>query len=218
MKNKCQPGKICFDKMFFYCIIIILFIIVLYFHSFLNYKKNNKYNSDENKKYNSNRLDKIENKLNNLKYKHNEPECRMDVNYNHLNSIDRIYNPLRFPYKNSETFNRGPCTNSLFNYNCRSNPINNPSIINYATRPYCDQIQQLGVASKVNGTVEEIYPLYGRQKYRNRNQWEYYVKVNDVKLITKAKGNFKELENNDIIEINQLPGTYLISVYENDQL
>lgn len=211
-------SKICFDKSYIINFIIILIIIILYLYS--NYINNYNYNNinthnntnidqNTNNNKNNNDNDKI------IYIKNND--CQ-NLPYNYINSIDRVYNPLRFPVKSYNPFNYGQCGDSLItNYN-NNDPINNPYTINYRTRPYCDQIQQLGAISKVNGDQNDIYPLYGRQKINNRNQYEYYTIVNGVKLITKPKNNYQELDNNDTIKVNQLDGDFLVSVYNNETL
>jgi hypothetical protein len=226
--------KICFDKYYFINIIIIILIIILYFHYYYIYNNNNntniKYKEEDKKEIKEeNKVVYIQNNSGNNDnngnynlpyYNNNLPYNNSNNNlpYNNINSIDRIYNPLRFPVKSTSPFNYGQCGDSLNNNYNNINPINNPYTINYRTRPYCDQIQQLGAISKVNGDQNNIYPLFGRQKMNNRNQYEYYTMVNGVKLITKPKSNYQELDNNDIISVNQLYGDFLVSVYNNESL
>ena len=135
----------------------------------------------------------------------NEPEIRRSPY--EINSLDRIFNPLRFPYKTLPSFN--PSYNSYSYPNMQlpsqvvgcgarnipclggsQNPINNPvqtlnvssgsiAPINIRTRGPLGMPQQVGVVSRILGKQNEIYPLFGRKKYPNDNKWQYYIMMGD---------------------------------------
>ena len=175
----------------------------------------------------------------------NEPEIQRSPY--EINSLDRFYNPLRFPYKTLPSFN--PHYNSYYypnlqlpsqvvgcgarNIPCLGGsqiPINNPvptlnvssgsiAPINIRTRGPIGVPQQVGVISRILGSKNEIYPLFGRRKYPNDNKWQYYTmmgKNNSVKIPLVPKNNNFEIGENDIISLKNQHGKYRVTLYEND--
>jgi len=175
----------------------------------------------------------------------NEPEIRRSPY--EINSLDRIFNPLRYPYKTLPSFN--PSYNSYSYPNmqlpsqvvgcgARNTPclggsqiaINNPvqtldvsrgsiAPINIRTRGPLGMPQQVGVASRIFGKQNEIYPLFGRKKYPNDNKWQYYVMMGDnnsIKMPVVPNRNNFEIGENDVISIVNQPGKFRVTLYEDD--
>ena len=74
--------------------------------------------------------------------------------------------------------------------------------INIRTRGPLGEPQQVGVISKLFGNENQMYPLYGRQKYPNGSKWEYYTTMGPygVKIPVPSRNN-DELGNNDEAQI-----------------
>ena len=159
------------------------------------------------------------------------------------NSLDRIYNPLRYPYKSDPYYdiplypNMGippqvigcggratPCIGgtqvSIPNIYPPIN-ISNQNIapVNITTRGPLGQPQQMGVMQKVYGDLNEIYPVYGRRKYPNDNKWEYYTQLGPsnvkVPLITTTP-NYNELGTNDVVTVQGNSAKFIVTMYDND--
>ena len=81
-------------------------------------------------------------------------------------------------------------------------PLMGNNFINYPTRGFPENYQQLGLATRTND--EKIFQLFGRPTFPGSNQWEYYVKtekegyINKIPIISKHQ---RELEDEDEIEI-----------------
>ena len=161
-----------------------------------------------------------------------------------LNSLDRVYNPLRYPYKSSAYYNQNwtpalalppqvigcggrntPCLGGT------QVPIVNPTYpldysnnniapINIRTRGPLGEPQQVGSIYKLYGDKNEVLPLFGRKKYPNGDRnWEYYTMAGKygvkMRIVSKRKGD--ELGTNDVVFINgygQSP--YRVTLYETD--
>ena len=161
-----------------------------------------------------------------------------------VNALDRVYNPLRYPYKGREFYNQNwrpnlalppqvigcgarntpclggtqvPIANPMYPIN-----INNDNIapINIRTRGPLGEPQQVGSLYKLYSHDNEVLPLFGRRRYpRFNDNWEYYTLggYHDVKMkvITKRRG--EELGTNDIVFVkgyNKSP--YRVTMYETD--
>jgi hypothetical protein len=144
---------------------------------------------------------------------------------------ERIFNPLRYPYKRPPVFNQScddgqlPITNLAYNtHDVMSGTPEFDSInrcvtsmpINVRTQGGCDSPSQVGVLTGSNN--EQVYPLFGRKKYRNDEKYEYYTMVNGAKLPVKTNRNWEELQNGDITSIIGLGGTYTTIIYDKDSL
>ena len=171
------------------------------------------------------------------------------VNYNlqssepkQSNALDRVYNPLRYPFQSMPFYN-----NSWYpNYNLPANvigcggrrqpclggsqitiPNEHPSLnitnqnispINIRTRGPEGEPQQVGVIYKIFGNNNEIYPLFGRPKFPNDNRWEYYTIMGSFgsKIPLNRIRNDQELGSNEIITVKNIPGRYRTTIYEKD--
>ena len=109
-------------------------------------------------------------------------------------------------------------------------PINNPiqtlevgdgsvAPINIRTRGPRGLPQQVGAISKIFGSQNEIYPLFGRRKWPTDNKWEYYTMIgenNSVKIPVITKNNNFEIGENDIVALKNQRGRYRVTLYEDD--
>lgn len=194
-------------------------------------------------------IEKKENKKEN--YENNKEVIVQTVNYPNavidrdpktLNSLDRIYNPLRYPYKSDYFYDQSwyPNLNLPFQViGCGSRtqpclggtqvPIYNPPVpievsenniapVYISTRGPLGQPQQVGVLYKINGNDNDILPLYGRKKYPNDNKYDYYTQMGKfgVKLPVVTKNKNNELGSNDVVFIKGLGSPYRVTIYESD--
>lgn len=147
------------------------------------------------------------------------PYSISDLNYGvqQLNNIDRIRNPLRFPYKSAYSYQpqiavtdqlpfqvvgggrrRGPALNAGYA------PMLNPPVavdiggqniapIGISVRGGLGLPQQVGVLMKLFGGGEEsdIHPLYGRRRRPNERKYDYYTTLgkDGVKLRVRNVNN-----------------------------
>lgn len=231
---------ICFDRHYMLfgliCTIIIIFIGMHYYvtENCGSYK-------DQIKKVNS-RIDNINTKktfnssvILNPNSIYQSPQ--------QINSLDRIYNPLRYPYRSQPYYNQfwypnlnlppqviGGGARNIPTLGGTQIPISNPMVpinvsnsniapINISTRGPLGQPQQVGAIYKVFGNNNEVYPLYGRRKYPNSNKWNYYTTIGNygVKMPIITPRKWEELGNNDIVFIKGKYGEkYKVNMYDND--
>lgn len=234
-------GKLCFERnniMLSIGTILVVIVILLYSHYKIEKMQNNGANNGENKDNSG------DNKETFLDYiMGNIPVLNGFIYRDESEKLERIYNPLRYPYKTNEYYNsawypnlrlppqiigcggrRQACmggTQIPIQTNYPPINISNRNIapINIRTRGERGTPQQLGVIYKVLGSENEVYPLYGRQKYYGSNQWEYYTQMGrmGVKLpiITKNK-SWNELGSNEIVTVQGSDVEYRTTIYEND--
>lgn len=159
------------------------------------------------------------------------------------NALERVYNPLRYPYKSRPFYNQNWYPNLMLPANvvgcgarntpCMggtqvpiANPMtpidisdNNIAPVNISTRGPLGRPQQVGAIYKVLGNENQVYPLYGRKKYPNGDRWEYYTTIGPygVKLPLITKNKYVELGTNDIVFVQgQRRSPYRVTMYEND--
>lgn len=149
-----------------------------------------------------------------------------------VNALDRIYNPLRFPYRSPDFYQTPvimpdcgrrniPCdpglpTPSLMPVNISSGNI---APVNISTRGPMGVPQQIGVLYKINGDKNDMHPLYGRRKYSGSNEWEYYTALGDYGLklpVRLINGKKDEISTNDEVYIENVNTPYRATVYEMD--
>jgi len=202
-------------------------------------------NNIENLKLN-NKIQNIENKMGNINANiasanYNDPVYRTPQQ---INSLDRVFNPLRYPYKSDNYYDQNwrpnlalppqvigcggrtmPCLGGS------QVPIANPMIpldysntniapINIRTRGPLGQPQRVGSLYRLYSHNNEVLPLYRRKKYPNGDRnWDYYTVVgnHDVKLPILSKRRGYELGTNDVVFVrgyNRSP--YRVTMYESD--
>jgi hypothetical protein len=160
-----------------------------------------------------------------------------------LNSLDRIYNPLRYPYKSTDYYNQNwtpalALPPQVIGCGGRSTPClggtqvpivnptypldysnNNIAPINIRTRGPLGEPQQVGSIYKLNGHSNEVLPLYGRRKYPNGNRWEYYTMGGNygVKMRVVTKKKHEEIGTNDVVFVKGYgQNPYRVTLYESD--
>lgn len=159
-----------------------------------------------------------------------------------LNSLDRVYNPLRYPYKSDYFYDQGWYPDLQLPFQVIGGgyrrqptlggtqvPIYNPPVqidisntniapVNISTRGPLGQPQQVGVLYKVNGDENDVLPLFGRRRYPNDNRYEYYTLMgrygSKVKVITKNRND--EVGSNDVVFVKGSSEPYRVTIYEND--
>lgn len=244
-------------------IIILLISIILFIYFYYTQKEciacneEDKYNKDLLKK-------KIENLEKTIKYSNTDNvEVNRNVNFvpqigstsvlpvqngivennmQSLNSLDRIYNPLRYPYKSDYYYDQNwypslslpsqvvgcgsrnqPCLGGtqvpIYNPTTpRDVSGNNIAPVYISTRGPLGKPQQVGILYKVYGNENDTLPLYGRKKYPNQENYEYYTLLGSygakVPVVTQNK-NF-ELGSNDVVFIKGRPDPYRVTIYESD--
>jgi len=94
--------------------------------------------------------------------------------------------------------------------------------VTLTTQPYGYgdlELRQVGVIQKLFGTENEVYPLYGRKQYYNKDKWEYYTVLGPsevmVPVITKNNYGY-ELGTNENVMIQGNTGRYRTIIYERD--
>lgn len=126
--------------------------------------------------------------------------------FKYLENRDRsvIYDPLVAPER------RLP-------YDQYPYPLIYNNLINYPTRGYPENYQELGLATRE--TDEKYLQLLGRPTFPGSNQWEYYVRtekegyINKIPINTRNK---KELYDGDVIEVpgmNSSKGKFYIKLF-----
>ncbi len=240
---------VCFDKNLFISIMVIIILllgIIIY-----NFNVNNTSNLTNilSAKGIENNLKKISDNLENYQ---NTPELiTTTVNYPNavinrdpksLNALDRVYNPLRYPYKSDYFYDQSWYPNLQLPFQVVGGgyrntptlggtqvPIMNPMVpidisnnniapVNISTRGPLGQPQQMGVLYKVNGNDNDILPLYGRKRYPNDSKYDYYTTAGQfgskIPVITKNRND--ELGNNDVVFIKGNSSPYRVTIYESD--
>lgn len=224
----------CFDKNYFIMYIFILFIIIFISFYYFQYNNQQEYSPPLppqppqpplpqqtiilKEKYESNRSPK------------------------EINSLDRIYNPIRYPYKSDYFYDQGWYPNLELPFQVIGGgyrntptlggtqiPIYNPPVsidisnrniapVNISTRGPIGQPQQIGVIYKINGNDNDMLPLFGRKKYPNDNKYEYYTIMGQygVKVPVITKNRNDELGNNDMVFIKGRRDSYRVTIYESD--
>jgi len=160
------------------------------------------------------------------------------------NALDRIYNPLRYPYRSQAFYEQGWYPNMNIppqvigcggrRQGCIGGtesavptvppPIEiserNIAPVNIMTRGPQGIPQQVGVLYKIFGSLNEVYPLYGRKKFPNSDQWDYYTLIGQdgnrvkAKVITRRKNEM--LGTNDVVQIDGNTAKFRVTVYDRD--
>ena len=252
MNNK----KICIQPNKFIFIIIISFVVICsLFYIFYKYQleeitnENQKSNELLDKKIDSlqsnlknNQVEKYNNQVTSTPVIEQVNNGIMNNNPQKMNAMDRVFNPLRYPYKSDNFYDqnwypnlnlpsqvigcgsrRGPCIggSQVPIYN-PSTPIdisnNNIAPVYVSTRGPLGEPQQVGILYKIYGDENDTLPFFGRRKYPNERTWEYYTLLGNygskVPVVTKNKHD--ELGTNDIVFIKGRKDAYRATIYESD--
>ena len=166
----------------------------------------------------------------------------INTNPQSANALDRVYNPLRYPYKSDYFYDqswypnlnlpsqvvgcggrRTPCLGGtqvpIYN---PPTPIdisnNNIAPVYVSTRGPLGEPQQLGILYKIYGDENDTLPLYGRKKYPNDTLYEYYTLLGNyaskVPIVVKNKN--VELGTNDVVFIKGRAEPYRATIYESN--
>jgi hypothetical protein len=206
------------NNLFIYLIFVLaftIFILLLNEPQFINENFNdNLYNWRD--LYNNNRRDLYNNNNNNRRdlYNNNNNNRRdeiYDIFYNlplfrYLENRDRsvLYDPLVAPERRIQ--------NDQYPY-----PLIYNNLVNYPTRGYPDNYQQLGIITRNND--EKILQLFGRPTFPGSNQWEYYVKsekegfVNKIPIQSKNQKELQDGDNIDVPGMNSNNGNFNVKLF-----
>ena len=236
-----------FDKNYFIIgIFIIIFILYILFSYYIqnkciqcnieNEKNKEKY---DNNNYNDNDDNNTKTIVNNINY--STPQI-INRDPKTINSLDRVYNPLRYPYKSDYYYDQSWYPNLQLPFQVIGGgyrrtptlggtevPIYNPPVsidisnnniapVNITTRGPLGMPQQVGVLYKINGNENDVLPLFGRRKYPNDNKYEYYTVLgrfgSKINVVTKNRND--ELGSNDVVFIKGQSSPYRVTIYESD--
>ena len=188
------------------------------------------------------RNNRINDSSDNIKEKYSETCSNTGARLRHSNFLDRIYNPIRYPYQSMPFFNsveynnyslpdnvvgcgrrRIPCIGGyerVINNEipCRHVTDENIAPINIRTRGPEGQPQQVGTLYNIFSDKNEVLPLFGRKKFPNDSKWEYYAIAGQfgTKIPVKPLRNYEEIGSNDTIQLVNYPGNFRATIYERD--
>jgi hypothetical protein len=253
------------DKNFYITTISIIIIILLV--SYLFYKQNLQNKCENDKEIINIKIKNLETTIKNVEETTNSPNIynntqpmmmqqpqqqqaplqnpynpNINMDPKTINSLDRVYNPLRYPYKSDYFYDQKwypnlelpfqvigcggrnkPCLGGtqvpIYN---PPTPIdisdNNIAPVYISTRGPLGQPQQLGILYKVYGDENDVYPLFGRKKYPNDNKYEYYTMMGNygVKVPIVTKNRNDELGTNDIVFVKGRKDPYTVTIYKSD--
>jgi hypothetical protein len=195
------------DHLYFIILSIVMSIFIMYYTYFIKNIKDlqelqNK-EIDKLKSYNNtnNNTDNTDNNINNINNNLDFIWSLPVTKYIENRDRDIIYDPLVEPKRRY----------TQINY---ENLINYKNAINIPTRGYPDEYQLIGLLSRIND--EKLIQLFGRQKYRGADTWEYYVLSNEfganIKIPISSRGN-RELENGQKIHLKEFNGDFEVRLY-----
>ena len=173
---------------------------------------------------------------------HNIISVRPD--YRKIKSLDRIYNPLEYPFQSTPYYNnswfpsytqspgtlecgrrREPCyggSQTVIDNHYPRKIINNDNIapINIRTRGPEGEPQQVGTLFNLSPGNKDVLPLFGRPRFPNDNKWEYYTLIGKfgAKVPVKPLRNYQEVGTNDILQLVNYPGNFQATVYKRDDM
>ena len=238
-----------FDKNYFIIgIFIIIFILYILFSYYIQNKciqcnieneKNKEKYDNNNDNDNNNDDNNTKTIVNNINY--STPQI-INRDPKTINSLDRVYNPLRYPYKSDYYYDQSWYPNLQLPFQVIGGgyrrtptlggtevPIYNPPVsidisnnniapVNITTRGPLGMPQQVGVLYKINGNENDVLPLFGRRKYPNDNKYEYYTVLgrfgSKINVVTKNRND--ELGSNDVVFIKGQSSPYRVTIYESD--
>jgi hypothetical protein len=181
----------------------------------------------------------------------NDRECNDNHNiisvrpdYRKIKSLDRIYNPLEYPFQSTPYYNnswfpsytqspgtlecgrrREPCyggSQTVIDNHYPRKIINNDNIapINIRTRGPEGEPQQVGTLFNLSPGNKDVLPLFGRPRFPNDNKWEYYTLIGKfgAKVPVKPLRNYQEVGTNDILQLVNYPGNFQATIYKRDDM
>lgn len=230
--------QICFNKNYLYVIIFVLLCYGIFHYSF-------------NQKIDE-LIERTNNENKNQEEYCNDEECHTNnfnivstrPDYRKIKSLDRIYNPLEYPFQTTPYYNnswfpsytlpenvmecgrrREPChggSQQVIQNLYPNRIINNNNIapINIKTRGPEGEPQQVGTLFNLSPGNKDVLPLFGRRKYPNDDKWEYYTMIGKFgsKVPVKPLRNYQEIGSNDILQLVNYPGNFQATVYKRDDI
>jgi len=261
----------CFNKnyfiLFIFILLLIIFIVATYYlqsrciqcslqnnniedvtNNDLNYSKNYKKNKENysNLEYHEKPFDPQDSDDRTISINLNQPMQNrsqiIEKSPKQLNSLDRVLNPLRYPYKSDNYYDQSWYPNLQLPFQVigggRRNmptlggtevPIYNPPVpINISeqniapvyinTRGPLGEPQQVGIIYKIYSKDNQYLPLFGRRKYPSGNLREYYTTVgyHNIKVPVIVKDKYVDLGTNDIVFLQGNSEPHRVTIYESD--
>jgi hypothetical protein len=235
-------GKICFNLNYFY-IIVGLVLVYGIFHVLFNQKLElNKRTFNQEEYCNDSGCN--DSGCNNNGCYDNQNIVSVRPDYRKLKSLDRVFNPLEYPFQSTPYYNnswypsytqspgtlecgrrREPCyggSQTVIDNRYPSRCINNDNIapVNIRTRGPEGEPQQVGTLFNLSPGNKDVLPLFGRRKYPNDDKWEYYTVIGKfgAKVPVKPLRNYQEIGTNDILQLVNYPGNFQATVYKREDL
>ena len=253
-----KPKTICFDKYYvnFFMVFLVIFVIIigLFMYSFYERQKvNERYQSPSIQ--DSEQSQDVEQRQESEQNQYVE-QVKRPVQQNVIvsmpfpvrgenkviNSLDRIYNPIKYPYKSDNYYEQtwypdlelpfqviGGGYRNIPTLGGTQVPIYNPPLpinisnaniapVNISTRGPLGMPQQIGTLYKIYGNNNEYLPLYGRRRYPNDSKYDYYTISGrqNVKIPVVIKNKNDEIGTNDVVFLKGSSDPYRVTVYESD--
>ena len=238
--------KTCFNSNYLYAVIGILVI-----YGIVHFSLNQKISDELYKRTNFNNYNKESYSNTKCCDDYCDNEYCTDSNiislrpdYRKLKSLDRVFNPLEYPFQSTPYYNnswypsytlptnviecgrrREPCyggSQKVIDNIYPSRCINNQNIapVNIRTRGPLGEPQQVGTLFNLSPGNKDVLPLFGRPKFPNDNKWEYYTVIGKfgAKVPVKPLRNYQEVGTNDILQLVNYPGNFQATIYKREDL
>ena len=176
------------------------------------------------------------------RYYNGETCSNTGSNIRQSNFLDRIYNPIRYPYQSMPSYNSIEYNNyslpdivvgggrrriptlggrqRVINNEipCRQITDDNIAHINIRTQGPEGQPQQVGTLYNTFSDKNEVLPLFGRKKFPNDTKWDYYAIAGQfgTKIPVIPLRNSEEIGTNDMVQLVNYPGNFRSTIYEHD--
>lgn len=119
----------------------------------------------------------------------------------------KLYDPLEDPTTRVDRYLLGP--------------LEYRRMFNYPTQGYPDTYRWLGILICTDDDIpkNKIIKLFGRQKYPNSNDYQYYAMINmDHDQIKVHIHRRRELYDDDIVDISELGKKYKVQLNKDDDM
>lgn len=177
MDGICPRGFFCFNSQTVGLIIGLCIMIIVYQ---VFYKKNELTALDTLKEIKNDKIQKLENRLEQLEI--NKDVVILPTSQNTMlvnKDFERIVNPLLAPERSYNSTYRVP--------------------INIPTRGFSENYQQVGAVN----SGDKILPLYGRPRWPGANKWNYYTNTDGFQSI-KLPVQFKRMDCQDEVGCDEI--------------
>jgi hypothetical protein len=114
----------------------------------------------------------------------------------------QVYDPLERPSKREHRWNL-------------------PRLHSIPTRGYPDNFRTFGILTNTNtdATEYKLLRLFGRERFRSSNQYEYYTMISSgnetIKIPITTKRKYVELYDDDEITIDEINSTFNVKIHRN---